>query len=394
MRRPISVTDFRELARARLPRIVFDFLEGGAEDELGLRRNREAFEAIRFQPRRLVDVSQRSTTATLFGKRIGAPLVIAPTGLNAILWPDGDLALARAAAKAGIPFALSTASTSSIEAVARASEAELWFQLYVVHRKLAAQLVARARDAGYTTLILTTDAGVNGKRERDTRNGFGVPMKHTLRTVADALTHPRWTRDWLRHGMPRLANFADNVVQDAEVQAALMRRQMDASFAWSDLAWLRDLWPHTLLVKGILHADDAARCARLGIDGVILSNHGGRQLDSAVSPIQALPAVARAMDLPILVDSGVRRGADVVKAVALGARAVLLGRATLYGLAAGGERGVADVLDILRAEIDTTLAQIGCAGIDELSQDFIWHAHSCRSPRCADCRIDATITVS
>jgi (S)-mandelate dehydrogenase len=384
--RPINVADFRKLARSRLPRIVFDFLEGGAEDELGLRRNREAFDAIHFQPRRLVDVSRRSTATTLFGKRVAAPLVIAPTGLNAILWPDGDLALARAAARAGIPFALSTASTSSIEAVARASDAELWFQLYVVHRRLAEQLVRRARDAGFTTLILTTDAGVNGKRERDLRNGFGVPMKYSPPTILDVLAHPRWTRDLLIHGVPRLANFAGDAVRDAEVQAALMRRQMDASFGWSDLAWLRDLWPHTLLVKGILHADDAVRCARLGIDGVILSNHGGRQLDGAVASIQVLPTVASATDIPILVDSGVRRGADVVKAVALGSRAVLLGRAPLYGLAARGEQGVVDVLDILRAEIDTTLAQVGCAGIDDLSRDVIWRGSGCRT--------DATITVS
>jgi (S)-mandelate dehydrogenase len=374
MKRPINVDDYRSLARSRLPRTVFDFLEGGAEDEHGLRHNRAAFDTIRFQPRRLVDVSRRTTASTLFGKRCGAPLVIAPTGLNAILWPDGDLALARAAARAGIPFALSTASTSSIEDVAKASDGELWFQLYVVHRKLAQALVARAHAAGYTTLVLTTDAVINGKRERDMRNGFGLPIKHSLRTIADALAHTRWTRDWFIHGMPGFANFAGDVVHDAEVQAALMRRQMDASFDWDDLAWLRDLWPHTLLVKGILHPDDATRCARLGVDGVILSNHGGRQLDGAIAPIRVLPAVTRATNLPLLIDSGVRRGADVVKAVALGARAVLLGRAVLYGLAARGEQGVADVLEILRTEIDTTLAQIGCPSIDALSPDVIWAA--------------------
>ncbi|BCQ28037.1 alpha-hydroxy-acid oxidizing protein (plasmid) [Caballeronia sp. NK8] len=372
MKKLVNVADFRDRAKARLPRIVFDYLEGGAEDEIGLRHNQDVFRRVRFQPRRLVDVSARSTQTTVLGKPMSAPLVIGPTGLNGIFWPKGDLALARAAGNFGIPFALSTASTSSIEDVAKAATGELWFQLYVVHRKLAELLVRRALNAGYTTLILTTDVGVNGKRERDLRNGFGLPMRYTAKTILDGLLHPRWSFDLVREGMPQLANFASQDVQDTELQAALMSRQMDASFAWDDLKWLRDLWPHALFIKGISRVEDARRCIALGADGVILSNHGGRQLDSAIAPLEILNDTARSIDAPVFIDSGIRRGSDVVKAIALGARAVLLGRATLYGLAADGEAGVDAVLDLLKSEIDTTLAQIGCPSVQQLGREFIW----------------------
>ena len=372
MSKPVNVEDFRVLAQKRLPRKVFDYLDGGAEDELGLQHNRRVFENVRFQPHRLVDVSKRDISTTLLGRAQAAPLVIAPTGLNGMLWPQGDLVLARAAARFGIPFALSTASTASIEVVAKATDGELWFQLYVVHRKLAEMLVKRALNAGYTTLILTTDVGVNGKRERDMRNGFGLPMKYGLRTIMDGALHPRWSLDLLRHGVPQLANFASDQVQDTEVQAALMSRQMDASFSFDDLAWLRGLWPHKLLIKGLSRSEDAARCIALGADGVILSNHGGRQLDSAVAPLETLRETAARTAAPVLLDSGIRRGSDVVKALALGASAVLLGRATLYGLAAKGPEGVDAVLAIMKDEIDRTLAQIGCASVAALSSDYIW----------------------
>jgi (S)-mandelate dehydrogenase len=372
MSKPVNVADFRELARKRLPRMVFDYLDGGAEDELGMQHNRQVFENLRFQPHRLVDVSRRDISTSVLGKRVTAPLVIAPTGLNGIFWPKGDIVLAKAAAKFGVPFALSTASTMSIEDVARECDGELWFQLYVVHRKLAELLVKRALNAGYTTLILTVDVGVNGKRERDLRNGFGLPMKYTWRTLLDGVTHPRWSLDLLTHGMPQLANFASDQVRDAELQAALMSRQMDASFSFDDLKWLRDQWPHKLLIKGLSRPADAARCIQLGADGVILSNHGGRQLDGAIAPLDTLKETAQRIAAPVLLDSGIRRGSDVIKAVALGAQAVLLGRATLYGLAANGPEGVDAVLEILRDEIDRTLAQIGCPSVSKLNGDYLW----------------------
>ena len=371
MAEPFDVSDYRELARRRLPRIIFDYLEGGADDEKALSRNRTIFDRLRFKPHRLIDVSKRDLTIELFGARQAAPLLIAPTGLNGSLWPRGDIALARAAAAADIPFLLSTASNAAIEEVGRASTGDKWFQLYIVERKLAQQMVERAAVAGYSKLVLTTDVGVNGNRERDLRNGFGLPLRFTPRLLLDGATHPRWSFDFVRRGMPQLANFQSAQATDMDSEAAVMSRQMDASFNWKDLAWLRGLWQHELLVKGITSAEDATRCIEEGVDGVILSNHGGRQLDDCLSPMQVLAETRARISQPILIDSGFRRGSDVVKALALGADAVLLGRATLYGLAARGEAGVAHVLALLLAEIDRTLAQIGCPAIGQLSTDYL-----------------------
>jgi (S)-mandelate dehydrogenase len=371
MVKSISVADYREGARRRLPKMVFDFLEGGAEDEDGLARNLAAFRAIAFRPQRLVDVSRRAIACELFGAAVAAPIIVAPTGLNGLLWPKGDLALARAAARASIPFALSTAANASLEEIAEKAGGEIWFQLYVVHRALGERLAARAAAAGYRTLVITVDVPVNGKRERDLRNGFSVPMRYSPRVVLDGLCHPRWTFDLLRHGMPQMANLADKGCEDPEAQAALLRREMDASFDWESLQRLRELWPHRLLVKGILSSADAQRCYACGADGVILSNHGGRQLDQAVSAIDVLAEIAGQGAGPIFVDGGVRRGSDVVKALALGARGVLVGRAVLYGLAAAGEEGAFAVLEILKDEMDRTLALLGCPTIAELGPHLI-----------------------
>jgi (S)-mandelate dehydrogenase len=322
-------------------------------------------------PRRLVDVSKRDTGIELFGRHQAAPFMIGPTGLNAALWPKGDILLARAAEKAGIPFVLSTASNASIEEVAAASKGDLWFQLYIVQRKLAEQMVSRAEAAGYSTLVLTTDVGVNGNRERDLRNNFGLPLRYTPELIYDGVTHPRWSLGFMLNGMPQFGNFVTADSSDVEMQAAVMHRQMDASFSWYDFNWLRKLWPHKLLVKGIMRPDDAERCIDAGADGVILSNHGGRQLDAAVSPLDVLAESRARISAPILIDSGYRRGTDIVKALALGANAVLLGRAPLYGLAAAGEVGVDDILRLLKDEVDRTLAQIGCAVASQLSPDYV-----------------------
>jgi (S)-mandelate dehydrogenase len=362
--KPVNVEDYRILAQRRLPKIIFDYLEGGADDEIGMKHNREVFERYRLIPRRLVDVSKRDTGIELFGRHQAAPFMIGPTGLNGALWPTGDILLARAAEKAGIPFVLSTASNA-------ASKGDLWFQLYIVQRKLAEQMVRRAEAAGYSTLVLTTDVGVNGNRERDLRHNFGLPVRYTPRLIYDGATHPRWSLGFLRKGMPQFGNFVTADASDVEMQAAVMHRQMDASFSWDDFNWLRKLWPRKLLVKGILRPDDAERCVASGADGVILSNHGGRQLDAAVSPLEVLAESRARISAPILIDSGYRRGTDIVKALALGAKAVLLGRATLYGLAAAGEAGVDDVLRLLKDEVDRTLAQIGCASASQLSPDYV-----------------------
>jgi (S)-mandelate dehydrogenase len=369
--KPVNVEDYRILAQRRLPKIIFDYLEGGADDEIGMKHNREAFERYRLVPRRLVDVSKRDTRIELFGRHQAAPFMIGPTGLNSALWPKGDILLARAAEKAGIPFVLSTASNASIEDVAAASKGDLWFQLYIVQRELAEQMVRRAEATGYSTLVLTTDVGVNGNRERDLRNNFGLPMRYTPRLIYDGVTHPRWSLGFMLNGMPQFGNFVSADSSNVEVQATLMHRQMDASFGWDDFNWLRKLWPRKLLVKGIMRPDDAERCIAAGADGVILSNHGGRQLDAAVSPLDVLAESRARISAPILIDSGYRRGTDIVKALALGANAVLLGRAPLYGLAAAGEAGVDHILGLLNDEVDRTLAQIGCASASELSSDYL-----------------------
>ncbi|MBR1130821.1 alpha-hydroxy-acid oxidizing protein [Bradyrhizobium iriomotense] len=368
---PVNVFDYRELARTRLPRIVFDYLEGGAGGEWSLSHNREIFERLVFRPKRLLDISKRDISTVLFGQKYAAPIVIAPTGLNGAFWPNGDIALARAAEKANIPFALSTASTASIEDVAQNAGGDKWFQLYVLNKTLSQQLVERAKAAGYSKLILTTDLGVDGLRERDNRNGFKLPLSYSSSLLVDGLTHPGWALDFAKHGMPKVANFTRRDASDTASQAGQMRRGLDTTFSWQDLKWLRSIWPRQLLVKGVLRPDDAVRCIAEGADGVILSNHGGRQLGDAISPLQALAETRSKITQPILIDSGFRRGADIVKALALGANAVQLGRATLYGLAARGEIGVTEVLNMMFAEIDNTMAQIGCSSIADLSPDCI-----------------------
>lgn len=367
-----SVSDYRTEAQRRLPKMVFDYLEGGADDESRLRHNRAAFDRWELRPRRLTDVSTRDQSIDLFDRRIPSPLVIAPTGLNDAFWPKGDLALARAAGKAGIPFALSTASNMSIEEVAKGADGDLWFQLYVVHRDLARSIVKRARSASYSTLILTTDVAVNGFRERDLRNGFAMPVKASVRAALDGLSHPRWLWSYLSNGMPQLKNFSTNDASDTASQAAVLRREMDASFNWDDLRRLRDEWPGKLLVKGIVTAEDAAQCIEVGADGVVVSNHGGRQLADLPVPLDVLPGISDlSANANVIFDSGIRRGTDVIKAIALGATAVMLGRATLYGLAAKGEVGVGDVIEIIQQEIDRTLALIGCSSISKLDGTYL-----------------------
>ncbi len=371
MAKPVCVADYRELARRRLPRAVFDYVDGGAGEERGLAGNSAALERIRLAPHALVDVSARDLSVPFLGGRLGLPFAIGPTGLAGVVQPGADLALAKVAARAGVPFVLSTPSTSTIEDVARAGDGEKWFQLYVLERTLANALVRRALDAGYRTLVLTVDVAVGGRRLRDMRNGFGVPFRMTPRFFADCALHPAWALRQLRNGLPQFANLAGAEAGTANAQALLMLRRMDASFGWDDLRALRDLWPHRLMVKGILRAEDAARCFALGADGVILSNHGGRQLEDVMAPIDVLLEVEVPEGKVILVDGGFRRGADVAKALALGADAVLLGRAPLYGLAAGGEAGAGEVVEILRAEIDNTLALLGCPRAEDLSPAFI-----------------------
>ncbi len=375
----LNIEDLRQLALRRLPRVAWDYLERGAEDGVTMAANRAAFERIHFEPRTLVDVSARTLRHTLFGKTYTAPFGIAPTGAAGLYSFEADIALARAAAQAGVPFVLSTASFVAMERVAREAGGSKWFQLYMSKdREAAEHLVRRAFDAGYEALVVTTDVPVGANREYNLRNGFAIPFRINTRNVVDGLLHPRWLtqvflRTLLTSGVPRFQNVDSNVggrITAKDLSAFRARRD---ALDWSDMAWLRTIWPRKLLIKGVLVADDARLALQHGADGVVVSNHGGRQLDGARAAIDALPAIVEAVGgrMPVLFDSGVRRGADIVKALALGADFVFTGRATLYGAAAGGEAGVAHALDLLRSETDRVMALIGCNTVAELDRRYL-----------------------
>jgi (S)-mandelate dehydrogenase len=368
------------MARARLPRAVFDFFDGGAEDEVTLRANRTAFERIQLLPRVLVDVAEVDTRTTLFGVEARFPVAIAPTGAIGAGRPGADVALARAAKAFGIPYTLATPATASIEQVAEQAGGRLWFQLYVLRdREFREKLVERARLAGYEALLVTVDLPVGGKRERDTRNDFIAPFRPTWRNSRDMWRKPAWALDMLRHGIPRMENLHGFVQWSTKVTevAASVGRAQDPSFDWEALKRLRELWPRKLLVKGIERPDDAERLVALGLDGVVVSNHGGRQLDGATPTLEALPAIARAVGskLAVLLDGGVRRGVDILKARALGAQAVLTGRATLYGVMAGGEPGARRALEILTSEFERAMKLCGARTVAEITPDLV-HARA------------------
>lgn len=337
-----SVDDYRVAARQRLSRLAFDYLEGGAEDLQALKRNREAYAQWAFTPRVLTDISQSSIATTLWGRSVSAPMVVGPTGLNGLFWPQADELLARAASDAGLPFALSTASTSLLEEVrAAAPKADLWLQLYVQqNRRIAEDLMRRAQEADYSMLMLTVDTPVHGKRDHDIRNGFQLPLKMSPRLLLDCIRHLHWSWQMLRHGTPQLRNIARSVGEreDLARHAAMLSRQMDLTLSWKDLAWIRKHWGGRVMIKGIQSVEDACLAREYGVDGIVVSNHGGRQLGSTFAPLEVLPAITEAVGsaLAVFVDGGIRRGSDVVKATALGARGVLLGRAPLYGVAARG----------------------------------------------------------
>jgi (S)-mandelate dehydrogenase len=380
LRRARSIADLREQARRRLPRGVFDFMDGAAEDEVTLRENRAAFERIRFLPKVLVDVAKPDTSIDLLGRRSLLPFAIGPTGAAGFLWPRGDLAIAAAAHKAGIPFALSTSASVSIEDMAKSATGPLWFQCYIFkQRDFTDALIARALAADYEALIITVDFAVGGNRERDFRNDFAVPFRYTPRNFTDFALHPRWATTMLRWGAPRLENLRGFVASTtAAAAASSVGRNYDASFTWDDLARIRDCWPRKLIVKGIVRPDDAERLAAMGCDAIGVSNHGGRQLDGTVATLDALPGVARAVSgrAAVFVDGGVRRGSDIVKALALGADAVLIGRATLYGVAAAGQHGAAHALSILRAEFERCMQLCGATRISEIGPDLLAGAHT------------------
>jgi L-lactate dehydrogenase (cytochrome) len=359
-----SIEDLRRRARRRLPNAVFDFVDGGAHDERSLRANREDFDRLSLVPRVLTDVSRRATATTLLGEPISMPLLIAPTGLAGLLARKGEVALARAAEAAGIPFCLSQMAASSIEEVDRATRRPFWFQSYLLKdRRINEALFDRAAKAGCRVLVITVDTKTQGPRERDIRNGFTVPPRVTWRNALDVARRLHWLADVALGPRVTFANLAGSLVGSGDIIsiARFAAEQYDFSMDWSSLEWCRARWKGKLAIKGVLSVDDAQRATHYGVDALIVSNHGGRQLDGAPSPLTVLPDIVDAVGerVEIVLDGGVRRGVDVLKALALGARACMAGRPFLYGLAADGERGVRKAIDLFRHELDNNLALLG-----------------------------------
>jgi L-lactate dehydrogenase (cytochrome) len=377
LERAPSVEDLRRSAKRRLPRGVFDYIDGAAEDERTAYRNRAGFSALEFRPRVLRNVGEVDISTEMLGRRLELPLVLAPTGFTRIAHPEGELAVARAAAASGVPYTLSTLGTRSIEEVASVSEGSKWFQVYMWRdRGLVRSMMERAQEAGFETLVLTVDAAVLGHRERDTRRGFTLPPKIGLGTLIDGAVHPSWTWGLLRSEPIRFANVVGAEVGDGTEAVALadyINSQFDPTMTWADVEWMRSHWPGPVVVKGIQVPDDAEIAAKEGIDAIAISNHGGRQLDDAPAPIAMLPSIIDVVAgrSAVICDGGIRRGSDIVKACALGADACMAGRAYLYGLAVAGERGVAHVLEMWRRDIARTLALCGVTSIAELTPDVV-----------------------
>ena len=383
----INIEDLHRIAKRKLPKVIFDYIEGGVEDEGGLARNEAAFKKHRLLPRYLVDVSKRDQSWSVFGRNYSSPFGISPTGGVGLYRREGEVMLAEVAAQMNIPYIMSGGSNASIEEALKVAPDNVWFQLYAAKDgNVTDALIGRARDAGAGALVLTVDVPVHPKRERNWRNGFsnvrngGVleALKLKPSIIAEALTHPAWVMEYVRlGGAPGLGNWAPHVANGGgkAESIALGRSQTPApAQTWRDLERYRRLFPRPLVVKGILNPADAIRAAEIGCDGIIVSNHGGRQLDQAPASLDALPAIKAAVGdkLTVMLDSGVRRGADILVALCLGAQFVFFGRPTLYGAVAGGVPGVKKAVDIFKGEIDLVMAQIGCPSLSELGPDFLW----------------------
>ena len=367
----LTIADLRRIARMRTPRSVFDYTDGAAEAEISLRRARSLFAQLEFQPSILHDVSEVDTTTTMLGQPSAQPFAFAPTGFTRMMNHEGETAVARVAERTGIPYSLSTMGTTSIEDVAAAApRARKWFQLYVWKDRTAGEdLVKRAANAGFEALMLTVDVPVAGARLRDVRNGFTIPPSLTAKTVIDAAAHPAW---WMNLLTTRPLQFASLTSWKGTI-AELLDLLFDPTMTIEDLAWLRSIWSGPLIVKGIQTVDDARRVVDAGADAIVLSNHGGRQLDRAPVPLRILPEVSAAVggQAEIYLDTGILSGADIVAAKALGADACLVGRAYLYGLMAGGERGVARAAEILTTEVRRTMQLLGARTVDDLNPDHV-----------------------
>jgi L-lactate dehydrogenase (cytochrome) len=376
--RVVNIADLRKLAQRRLPRAVFDYLDGGAEDEVTLRENVAAFQEVQFRPRNAVAVGECRLGARVLGHDLAFPALLAPIGYSRLLHPGGEVVAAQAAGEAGIGFILSTVSGHRLESVKAATTGPAWYQLYLLGGREAGEAaIERAREAGFSALVITIDTAVAGMRERDQRNGvsalLGGSVLAKLPYVWDILAHPRWLAAFLADGgVPKLENVIvpnQGPMRLVDVGTALA----NATVTWEDLRWIREVWPGPIVVKGVLTGDDAKRAADAGAAALVVSNHGGRQLDTVSATLRVLPEVVEAAGerIEVLMDGGIRRGSDIVKAICLGARGVLVGRAYAYGLAAAGHSGVTRALQLLRADVERTLRLLGCASIAELDQSYV-----------------------
>ncbi|MGQ0510428.1 MAG: alpha-hydroxy acid oxidase [Betaproteobacteria bacterium] len=367
-----NIADLRELSRQRIAKAIFDYVDRGAYDEATLRANREDLEALKFRQRVAIDVDNRSLGSTMLGEPVAMPVALAPVGLTGLNWADGEILAARAAGRFGIPYTLSTMSICSIEDVAGAVSTPFWFQLYVMRdRGFAASLIERAKAAKCSALVLTLDLQIQGQRHMDLKNGLAVPPKLTLGTMLDVMTKPGWALNVLTGRRKSFGNL-EGRIPDAKSLSTLSQwiaGQFDPTLSWKDVAWVKSLWPGKLILKGILDVEDAKIAADSGADAIVVSNHGGRQLDGTVSSIRGLPEIAQAVGskTEVLFDGGVRSGQDVLRALALGARGVMIGRAYAYGLGALGETGVTQALEIIRKELDVTMALCGIRDVKDAS---------------------------
>jgi isopentenyl diphosphate isomerase/L-lactate dehydrogenase-like FMN-dependent dehydrogenase len=382
--RAVSIDDLRELARRRVPRIVFNYIDGGADGEWTLRQNRRAFDTITFRPYQAVAVPACDLRSRVLGTELSMPLLLAPVGYLRVMHPDGEIAAAQAAGRAGVGFILSTVSGHRLEDVKAASTAQVWYQLYLTGGRAAAEnAMRRAMDVGYTVLVITIDSTVIGHRERELRDGIEQLLRGNIWSkipfTPQVLTRPRWLIRFLLDGglpdMPNIVTPETGVLRVRDAHTAMKRE----AFSWDDIQWIRALWKGPIVIKGVLSADDAKRSLDHGAAAVVVSNHGGRQLDGVPASLQVLPEVVAAVrdQAEVLMDSGIRRGSDIVKAICLGARAVLCGRAFAYGLAAGGEAGVTLAIEMLRSELERSLKLLGCRSVDALNESYVQIASHC-----------------
>jgi L-lactate dehydrogenase (cytochrome) len=376
MKNIACIEDLRALARRKVPKAFFEYVDGGSYNEETLRANRAELEPIKLRQRVMVDVSDRSLATTIVGQKVSAPFALAPIGLCGMQYGDGEILSAQAAEEAELPFTLSTMSINSIEQVAEATTKPFWFQLYVIRdRGFSRDILSRAAKAGCNALVLTVDLQVLGQRHRDIRNGMTVPPQIRLKNIIDMATKPEWVFSILRGKSKTFGNLAGHVkgMDDVTSLAQWTNSQFDPALNWKDVDWIKKVWPGKLIIKGILDVEDARTAVKLGADAIVVSNHGGRQLDGAQASIAALPPIAQAVgsDTEVLFDGGIRTGSDMLRALALGAHACLIGRAYIYGLGAGGKAGVAKAIDILKKELSVAMALTGTTRVGDIGPQVL-----------------------